>query len=149
MSPLRKLRSAARLGGSDRRLVAEAIVALVSARVRSALPFRRLAARMGGMVAPHVPAPALGLDAEAERVVRKIRWAIGAVAPWMPFRALCLQQAIAARMMLTRRGIGSVLHLGVDTSTPTMTAHAWLEAGALKVTGYPVDPALIEVARFV
>ncbi|WP_416366352.1 lasso peptide biosynthesis B2 protein [Sphingomonas aurantiaca] len=37
----------------------------------------------------------------------------------MPFRTLCLQQAIAARTMLARRGIDSVLHLGVrDPTTP-------------------------------
>ncbi len=42
-----------------------------------------------------------------------IRWAIGAFASWLPFRTLCLQQAIVACTMLEPRGIGSVLHLGV------------------------------------
>jgi len=49
-----------------------------------------------------------------------------------------------------RRGIDSVLHLGVRDPTRTgLEAHAWLDAGGLNVTGYPVDPALTEVARFV
>ncbi len=79
-----------------------------------------------------------------------ICWAIGAVAPWLPFRTLCLQQAIAARAMLERRGIDSVLHLGVRDPTGTaLEAHAWPDAGGLNVTGYPVNPALTKVARFV
>ncbi|WP_156359781.1 lasso peptide biosynthesis B2 protein [Sphingomonas sp. Leaf28] len=72
------------------------------------------------------------------------------VAPWMPFRTLCLQQAIAARTMLARRGINSVLHLGVRDPTDTaLETHAWLDVGGLNVTGYPIDPALIEVGHFV
>lgn len=68
----------------------------------------------------------------------------------MPFRTACLQQAIAARAMLRRRGIGSVLRLGVgDPSGALLEAHAWLDAGALAVTGYPVDRALTEVGCFV
>ena len=46
--------------------------------------------------------------------------------------------------------IGNVLHLGVrDPTGMALEAHAWLDAGGLNVTGYPVDPALTEVARFV
>lgn len=79
-----------------------------------------------------------------------VRWAIGAVAPWLPFRTLCLQQAIAARAMLERRRIDSVLHLGVRDRTGTaLEAQARLDADGLNVTGYPVDPALTEVGRFV
>lgn len=52
--------------------------------------------------------------------------------------------------MLERRGIGSVLHLGVrDPIWGALKAHAWLDAGGLNVTGYPVDPALTKGGRFV
>ena len=151
-----KLRSAARMDAASWALVGEACVALVAARARSLLPFRALARQLGGLVPPPTPAPAAELApdpalTEAQRTaIRRIRWAIGAVAPVLPFRTLCLQQAIAARTMLERRGIGSVLHLGVDQSRPDgLQAHAWLDAGGLGVTGYPVDPTLDEVGRFV
>ncbi|MEG3162563.1 lasso peptide biosynthesis B2 protein [Sphingomonas sp. LB2R24] len=165
MSSLRrKLRTASGMTRADRRLIVEAIAALLVARRRSLLPFEVLARHLGGIVAPHsrtrapasasAPAPAPVLpaplsQAEADMIFA-IRWSIGAVAPWLPFRTLCLQQAIAARAMLERRGIGSVLHLGVrDPTGTTLDAHAWLDAGGLNVTGYPVDPALTEVGRFV
>ncbi len=171
MSSLRrKLRTASGMTRADRRLIVEAIAALLVARRRSLLPFEVLARHLGGIVAPHsrtrapapasasasasAPAPAPVLpaplsQAEADMIFA-IRWSIGAVAPWLPFRTLCLQQAIAARAMLERRGIGSVLHLGVRNPTgTTLDAHAWLDAGGLNVTGYPVDPALTEVGRFV
>lgn len=149
-----KLRSAARMDAASRALAAEACAALIAARVLSLLPFRMLARQLGGLVPPPraradlVPDPSLG---EAQRqAIRRVRWAIAAVAPFLPLRTLCLQQAIAARAMLRRRGIGSVLHLGVDQSRGDgLKAHAWLDAGGLRVTGYPVDPALAEVGRFV
>jgi hypothetical protein len=136
---------------TDRQLVVEAIAALLAARLRSLLPFKILARQLGGIVAPHTPAPSPApLSPAEEETVLAIRWSVGAVAPWMPFRTLCLQQAIAARAMLARRGIGSVLHLGVQGLTGAkLEAHAWLDAGGLNVTGYPVDPALAEVGRFV
>ena len=152
MSSLRhKLRTASGLTRADRRLIVEAMAALMVAWLRSLLPFRVLARHMGGIVSPDtrfVP-PAPLSSAQTDRVFA-IRWAIGVVAPWMPFRTLCLQQAIAARAMLARRGIDSVLHLGVCDPTGTaLEAHAWLDAGGLNVTGYPIDPALTEVGRFV
>lgn len=150
-----KLATALRLGAAERRLVAEAAAALLAARLRSGLvPFSRIARDLGGLVAPGAPdpesAPSPAALSPAEReAVFAVRWAIGAVAPWMPFRSLCLQRALAGRAMLARRGIGSVLHLGVDPSRPRLTAHAWLDAGGLQVTGYPLDATLAEVGRFV
>lgn len=149
-----KLLSAARMDGASWALAGEAIAALIAARARSLLPFRVLARQLGGLVPPPpgpaelVPDPALTDD--QQMAIRRIRWAIGAVEHWLPLRTLCLQQAIAARTMLGRRGIGSELHLGVDQSGPSgLKAHAWLDAGGLRVTGYPVDPALAEIGRFV
>ncbi len=146
---LRKLRTAARMRRADRRLVVEAMAALLTARLRSLLPFRVLARHLGGMVPSRSPAPPAPLSPDKETSVFAVRWAIAAVAPWLPFRTQCLQQAIAARAMLARRGISSVLHLGVGDPTGTkLVAHAWLDAGRLQVTGYPVDPGLAEVGRF-
>jgi hypothetical protein len=151
----RRLVTAVRLSRADRRLLAEAAAALLAARQRGKQPFRALAAELGGLVAPGTPhAPSASLLPDQARAVSRVRWAIGIIAPWMPFRARCLQQAIAARTMLARRGIGSVLHLGVGEKAGSgsgsgLIAHAWLDAGGIKVTGYPVDPVLVEAGRFV
>ncbi len=63
MSSLRrKLRTASGMTRADRRLIVEAIAALLVARRRSLLPFEILARHLGGIVAPHsrtrAPAPA-------------------------------------------------------------------------------------------
>ena len=149
-STRRKLVTAVRMRHADRWLVVEAVAALLTARLRTLLPFRVLARHLGGMVSPTgLPAHPAPLSVGEEASVFAVRWAIGAVAPWLPFRTQCLQQAIAARAMLARRGIGSILHLGVgDPTGAKLVAHAWLDAGRLQVTGYPVDPALAEVGRF-
>lgn len=70
MSLRRKLRTASRLTGDDRRLIVEAIAALLVARLRSLLPFRVLARHMGAIVAPHsrYPPPAPLSSAQADRV---------------------------------------------------------------------------------
>jgi hypothetical protein len=147
----RKLRTALAMAAADKQLVAEASAALLAARLCSGLlPFRVLSRQLGGAVAPTIALPVADLSEEEQATVRAVRWAVGAAAPWLPFRTLCLQQAIAARAMLARRGIGTVLRLGVtDAIGAKLIAHAWLDAGALKVTGYPFDSAFVEVARFV
>jgi hypothetical protein len=63
----------------------------------------------------------------------RVAWAIGAAAGRVPWRAGCLEQAIAAKAMLRRRGIASTLYLGV-TRDP-VGAHAWLRVGDVNVTG--------------
>ena len=145
-------RSLARLPRADRRLIVEAALALLDARLRcTLLPFRTLAQRLGGLVPPYdPPTAAVPLSPDVAQAISDIRWSIRSVAPCMPFRALCLQQAIAARTMLRCRGIDSTLHLGVgDPTGAKLEAHAWLDVGGREVTGYPVDPALAEVGRFV
>jgi hypothetical protein len=148
----RRLRTAIRLGPANRSLLIEAAAALLAARRQADLPFRALATELGGLAAPGKPMVEPTVPLDDARIVAQVGWAVRTAAPWMPFRSLCLQQAIAARAMLARRGIGSVLHLGVGDkggSGSTLIAHAWLDAGGLPVTGYPVDPVYAEAGRFV
>ena len=68
----------------------------------------------------------------------------------MPFRAVCLPQAMAARIMLSRRGIASVLHFGAAKGKEQpIDAHAWLDAAGVEVTGYPVATEIAESASFI
>jgi hypothetical protein len=145
---LRRARTAWRVGPRGWALLGEAAAALLSARLRlRRLPFRQVAARLGPLVRPEA-AEAPALDPAREAAARDIGWAVRLAAPALPFRALCLEQALAAQAMLARRGIGCVLNLGVE-GAQGMTAHAWLSAGAVRVTGYPVAPTLSAVGCFV
>ena len=86
-------------------------------------------ARTGGAE----PQTAAGKAAQAQRAA-----ALGArvarVARAVPFRALCLQQTLALRRMLHRRGVASTIRLGVSPDR-VGDAHAWLIVNGRIVIG--------------
>ena len=119
---------ARRLLSRDGAQVAEALACLALARIAViALPFRLLARRLG---VRHAETPAL---AAADPASRRVAWAIAAASRRAPWRTECLEQAVAAKAMLRRRGIASTLYLGMARN-PT-AAHAWLRVGDTNVTG--------------
>jgi len=150
----RPLRRFAEIDGRRRLLVIEATACLVAVRLALlVVPFPRLAGRLGTFVPPSDPrALRTGADASAERsqIARQIGWAVTRSARWVPFKAVCLPQAMAAQAMLRRRGVASVMHFGAGRGKEKpLDAHAWLDAAGVEVTGYPVRPDLAEIACFV
>jgi hypothetical protein len=160
MSMLKRLveksASVIRMGGARRWLVAEATLWLALAGLALlVLRFRTIARHLGQSL---TPAEAVAKMAEAPTagdaltLARDIGWAVRRAADHLPFPALCLQQALAAKHMLRRRSITGALHLGVATRKGpggSMTAHAWLDAGGVEVTGCPVTSEYTEVVCFV
>lgn len=148
-----KLRRFAQIGGQRRALLIEAALWLLATRVALiAVPFPRLARRLGDFVPPTDERVALVRAApEADaRLAREIGWAIVSAARHVPFKAVCLPQAMAARIMLGRRGVASVLHFGAAKGQGRpIDAHAWLDAAGVEVTGYPVAAQFAEIACFV
>lgn len=107
---------------------AEALATLTLASALIALlPFRRVAAVMGGGVSTQ-PADV----ATARRIGRALeRW--GARVPW---HAMCLQQGVAAQIMLRRRGRAATVHYGAMRDTAgRLVAHVWVRSGTVDVTG--------------
>jgi hypothetical protein len=82
--------------------------------------------------------------AKPESVSEAARVGAARVLPWKP---VCLPQAIAATLLLKRRGIVSTLYLGVDP-TRALDAHAWVRVGEVTVTGGPVDQRFAVVSTF-
>jgi hypothetical protein len=84
--------------------------------------------------------------AEAGEISR----AIARAARHVPFRAVCLQQAFAALLMLRRRGLCATIHLGLarESGTGGLTAHAWSRCGAVPVTGVAEARGFVPVAAF-
>lgn len=153
-STAHKLRTALVMGPRRQMLVAEASASMAVARLSLAIyPFRKLAKGFGAFVPPNDPrvvASAANAAEEHALVAKEIGWAVRTAAPWMPFRAVCLQQAMAAHAMLKRRGVASVMHFGAGKSAEKpIDAHAWLDAAGVKVTGYPVASNLSEIGCFV
>lgn len=135
-----------RLTAEERGLLAEAVAWLALARLALlVLPFGVIAPRLGRPLPPSTAPDAL--DARGTAQARLVGWAVTRAAAHVPFRAVCLQQAVAAKLMLRRRGVAASVHLGV-MKTNALAAHAWTDAGSVEVTGYPVAPGMVEVARF-
>jgi hypothetical protein len=140
------------LPGSRRLLLAEAVWWLAVARIALvAVPFRDLALRFGAQRRPddRAPASASPRGDSDELCAREVGWAVTRAARYVPFRAVCLPQAIAGKAMLRRRGIRSVMHFGVAThKNAAMDAHAWLDVDDIQVTGFPVRADFVEMVRF-
>jgi len=150
----RLLRRFAQVGNRHRGLVLEAVLCLLAARLGLIfVPFPTLARRLGTFVPPNDPramATRAGGSLEHARVAAEIGWAVTRSARYVPFKAVCLPQAMAARVMLKRRGVKSVMHFGAAKGQEKpIDAHAWLDAAGVEVTGYPVAANFAEIACFV
>lgn len=140
------------VGPRRRALVAEAVLCLLAARLGLVfVPFPKLARRLGRFVPPdearRLTAPSTAPQA---RAATDIGWAVTRAARYVPFKAVCLPQAMAAQWMLRRRDISSVMHFGASRGEEKpLDAHAWLDAAGIEVTGYPVASRFAEIACFV
>jgi hypothetical protein len=141
---MRRLVQFLRLAAPDRRLLVEAIAGLVVAGVSLRLfRFARLAARLG----THMAESPLEQDRSAAVEAVRIRWAVETAARHLPWKPMCLPQAVAAQRMLRRRGIPSTLYLGVAPGRG-YGAHAWVRAGRVVVTGGPRPDQFAVVSTF-
>ncbi|NIK88950.1 hypothetical protein FHS83_002268 [Rhizomicrobium palustre] len=143
----------ARLSRQQRILLLEASLLLVIMRLGiGVFPFRALAATSGKCVSPDHPVPEPStpkLPGDAAATAMKISWAVRCASRRLPFKFVCLPQAMAANWMLRRRKLRPVLHLGIKASpNAPMQAHAWLDCDGVPVTGYPVAAGFGEVAKF-
>jgi len=140
------------IGPHRRALVIEAALCLLAARLALVfIPFPRLARRLGRFVPP-AEARRLGTPSTVRHaeLAADIGWAVTRAARYLPFKAVCLPQAMAARIMLKRRGVASVMHFGAAKGeAKPLDAHAWLDAAGIEVTGYPVATQFAEVACFI
>jgi hypothetical protein len=137
----RKLKTFLAMRGADRLLVCEAIVMLTLARVIVlTVPFRYVALCLS--CRPKT-------DSADEVLLLRVRKAVTTGARNVPWNAACLPQAMAAKVMLARRGCGSSLHLGADLDgIGKLTAHAWLVAGKIVVVGAAGIPDVAPLVRF-
>ncbi|HTZ02228.1 MAG TPA: lasso peptide biosynthesis B2 protein, partial [Xanthobacteraceae bacterium] len=90
-------------------LLAEAAAYLFAARLALIfIPFPRLARHLGAFVPPadaRATQAATTIVADQALLAEDVGWAVTRAARYVPFRAVCLPQAMAARVMLKRRGV--------------------------------------------
>ena len=129
-----KLRTFLALDGSDRIATIEAMVELLWAKyLVHAVPPRRWRSRFGPLAQAEAEHD---LSPERLATTRRVRLAVDRARRNIPTDPNCLPQALAARRMLERRGIGAELFLGTlrdDAGVPRF--HAWLKVGPEWVTG--------------
>lgn len=122
-------------------LFLESTVALALARlVVLMVPFRVYSRAMGknGESSP---------ETTHAEVLSRVRWALDSVSRHAPWRSKCLEQALAAKMMLRRRGIANTLYVAVARDA-ALEAHAWLRSGNICVTGEAEFDRYTVVGRF-
>src|SRR5882757_1293898 len=116
MAPWRSIpRRLGEAGPRRRALLMQAVAWLLLARLALVfVSFPVLARRLGTFVPPTDRRASAASEGSRDQVeiAKEIGWAITRAARHMPFAAVCLPQAMAARMMLTRRGVHCVLHFG-------------------------------------
>lgn len=117
------------LSWRDRLLLSEAMLCLIVASLLiSLLSFSSIARLVtsGRRIANPAPAPS----------ALKIAWALNACANKVPWKAVCFQRAVAAQMMLRRRGWATVINYGIRRDDEgALAAHVWARSGDVDVIG--------------
>lgn len=117
--------------------VAETIAALALARfLIRFIPFARWRRLLGPIGSPGTADP-LPLDEAQRRLVRDVARDVARWSRRVPFAALCLPRAMAARWVLARRGVAGRIVIGArgGQAEKPLDLHAWLMVGDLCVTG--------------
>lgn len=132
MATARDLSAFARAPWRRRALALEAVWELLRARIDTARPATHYTRHLGDL-----KGKAVAPDPDQVARAAEIGHMVARVAPWMPVRAVCLQQALAVRRMLRRRGLPAVVHLGLARAPRDgqREAHAWVKAGSTVISG--------------
>lgn len=129
------------LPGAERRRTCEAALLLLIVRVALMLLPLPGALRLFGIARGTMSSGRV----EPEEAAR-IGHAVTRAARHVPFRAVCLQQAFAALLMLRRRGLAATVHFGLLREGGALRAHAWSRCGDVPVTGAAAASAFTPVA---
>ncbi|MHA1528089.1 MAG: lasso peptide biosynthesis B2 protein [Alphaproteobacteria bacterium] len=148
----RRIASFLRAPARRKALALEAMGELARACLVTLLPARIYTRDFGSVALT----PDAAVDAVCPKAASDVGRMVEVVAQVMPFRALCLQQAVAARRMLHRRGLRATVYLGVKRNAADRklagqggAAHAWVEVGSQVVNGDTNLGDYAVVGRFV
>lgn len=103
------------------------------------VPFRKLLPVLGRTVNQEEAKKMVFNQTASWDSLNAVRLSIRRASHKSPWRTKCFEQALAARMMLRRRGVWSVVFFGVNKypsdCSKKLTAHAWLMCSGMSVTG--------------
>jgi hypothetical protein len=129
---IRRLRKFVRLPAEERSLSVKAALLLTAAKASLVLlPFKTVRRVFGK--AGETPLGARFVDRSS---VEKVVWAVGSAGRLLPWARTCLTEALAAQVLLSRRGHQATLRIGVVKGEgEQFLAHAWVESGGAAVIG--------------
>lgn len=142
-----KLKAFIALPFRDKLFFLDAVLLLsISKMVVLTLPFKKVAPYLGTVNGPIDERLDSLQSAKAERVKLFVQMAAGNV----PFKSVCLDQAMAAMLLLRRFKIPSNLCLGVKPNDKErkLDAHAWVECGGQILVGGRRSLQYKKVAHF-
>ena len=150
----RRLRRALALPGAEQSLALEALIYLALCRSMLALlPFRIAMQRLGlrlhtdGIVSQSASGSTPGSGSGPGTA---IGLAVQRASSIAPFKAVCLQQALAAALMLRRRGHDVEVYFGLAKDAEgKLIAHAWSKCHGGLVTGGQQMPHYTPISVFV
>ena len=111
---------------------------LARARIRTRfLPTRKLRASISPSESVQTPQEGAARLHNRPQLatLHRVRRLLPAVAKRVPWRAMCLEQALAGEAILKCVGIPCTIRLGVALDDGDFAAHAWLEVGGRIVLG--------------
>ena len=151
--PIRRVSAFLRAPANRKLMALEASWELLRARILTLRPATVYSPRLGRLVEADSNENMAFSAARSEAA--EIGHIVDVVGRCMPFRALCLQQAIAVRSMLNRRGIPAMVYLGIardraDRAQADLgrAAHAWVTVDSRVISGGGVLEKYAVVARF-
>lgn len=114
----------------EKKIVLETIFLLLLGRILLLLPYKYMKLFLG--IYNKTPESKTVDIVESRRIGRYIRH-IGDRLPW---KCTCLVNAVAAKIMLRRRGIPATIYFGMTRDeSRKIIAHAWTKCGNFLVTG--------------
>lgn len=119
-----------RLPGSDQLLLLEALAALSAFKLGLwLLPFPTVRR----FIRKHAQVKRVQVD---RATIRRVVWALNIISLYLPIFKNCLNRALAAQLLLGRRGQPADLRIGVARGAGgEFKAHAWIESEGRVVLG--------------
>lgn len=135
---MRRVRAFGQMPLGDKLAIAPAWLLIGAASALILLiPFARLAPLLGRPLGATSLTPLI--DARQKARARFVQRAIARAAALAPFRADCLPQALAGALLCRWLKVPAATHLGVQLgdadASAGLRAHAWVDAGEVRVTG--------------
>lgn len=81
-------------------------------------------------------------------LLNEIKYAIKRAVKYSLWRNKCMEQAITAKRMLSKRGIDSTIYFGVRKNNEKLEAHSWLKMGDVFIVGEKQSDAYTVVSFY-